>query len=598
MRFEGALRDVLFLLFLSAFICWSFRLNLPAQRMRQGLQSQHAKLSTEKENGPKRAARTKLYQEPGQRIGWARMMPDGTWDLDPVEDHYWGDPDWQAPSNYTELYIQNKTEFIDWWNWLIGEYWGEDWRTFLPEDWSRKIKELEEEWYKYAEAYDDLNREMNFEQNWPDFEELVENGGVPKKDQPFDIFEERENIETEEEEAHVLAMQSDPEVRGNRSNWEVFYDQVSYQKHEYDQTPKEEETMVRRQMLTKVWLAKIAQMSDEDKVKMHKLSTRARQMDEMFVRYRQFSQEDLWYMKPQRLPMLYIVTPAGGPYCKGMENDTEHLHSFLKKVRERWGPDKLEIANITVNYRLPLLEIYVEGNYPGLMKILHARCGTLQYRLENSCKHEQDWGHVPDDFLWCYGAPGAFGLIPPWKEEAMLNEISEIVDVDRRKEGHGIPFKNDASICAATFDNLLRPFWERRIHRPIREWALEMFEKGENATDYFFVQSDHIKEEVRKRQVYADKFTAIWNDVKRRKASYYDSKGMYSINVPHRSYESESENHEGGMEIPDSFGDPGYRPHAPSVQSPDDGGGYAYSKPKEFTIRGSGSRFAFGGSFE
>ncbi|GBE58967.1 hypothetical protein, conserved [Babesia ovata] len=192
-------------------------------------------------------------------------------------------------------------------------------------------------------------------------------------------------------------------------------------------------------------------------------------------------------------PKLWIVRPSCGNYCELLERDDECLRSFVKRVRKYFPQDRLEILKVKIDIKMPLCEVFFEGDITDMVRIFYARGGTLQFYVV-----PRFWSRCPllekDPRLEAkYGKSTAPGLFPQWDEDGMLEELMDCMDV---RPDYALEFRlpnawqllpmvpeHDRALMVSLFE---------KVHWPTRLRVQSAFEQG--IEDYRDVISDEYAE--------------------------------------------------------------------------------------------------------
>ncbi|GFE53206.1 hypothetical protein BaOVIS_006100 [Babesia ovis] len=191
-------------------------------------------------------------------------------------------------------------------------------------------------------------------------------------------------------------------------------------------------------------------------------------------------------------PTLWIIRSSFGNYCELLERDEERLESFVKAVRSHFSRDQLKILKMKIDIRMPLCEIFFEGDITDLVRIFYARGGTLQFyvvpRFWTRCELLEKDPRLEAK----YGKATAPGLFPQWDEEGMIEELIDCMDIrpDYALEfrvpnaWHLLPMvpERDRDIMVTLFEN---------VHWPTRLRVQKAFEQG--IADYRDVISEEYK---------------------------------------------------------------------------------------------------------
>ncbi|CEM00558.1 unnamed protein product [Vitrella brassicaformis CCMP3155] len=252
----------------------------------------------------------------------------------------------------------------------------------------------------------------------------------------------------------------------------------------------------------------------KEPVSLRRRLTKTEELSFKVRRMREMTEEELWIEAPPKmLPMLWIVRPMQGNFCEGMKNDTNMVNSFVRKVREKWGPEQLQIVNVTVETNLPLLEIYAVGPWHTKTQnllILHVRGNTLQTYLPWNLQHHPP--EMEDKRLHeFYGGPAFVGGYPKWDEDLMVEELAACMNQNMtRIHKYEVP---DDFLHEWTWEPInfgIRQDMLERLHDPTREKVQYAFTQL-NITDYAEVLRQQIKlldmddEDMRQRTAEAER---------------------------------------------------------------------------------------------
>ncbi|EDO08153.2 putative integral membrane protein [Babesia bovis T2Bo] len=178
-------------------------------------------------------------------------------------------------------------------------------------------------------------------------------------------------------------------------------------------------------------------------------------------------------------PTLWIVRSSFGNYCELLERDEERLSSFVKAVRSHFSPDQLRVMKLQIDIRMPLCEIFFEGDITDLVRIFYARGGTLQFyvvpRFWTRCELLEKDPRLEAK----YGKATAPGLFPQWDEEGMLEELIDCMDI---RPDYALEFRVPNAwhllpMVPERDRELMETLFER-VHWPTRLRVQKAFESG------------------------------------------------------------------------------------------------------------------------
>lgn len=203
------------------------------------------------------------------------------------------------------------------------------------------------------------------------------------------------------------------------------------------------------------------------------------EFNQRILEARRFANMDFYHIKPKRVPFISIITPKIGAYCELMQNDKNRLRELVRKLRERYGREKLQIVNITVDTRQPLCEVFFTGSIPEQIRIFYARGGTLQ---PDVCSRFWTFCDIlgKDERLQTkYGGIGCPGLFPKWDLEGILEEVDECMQ-NIPPYAMKYPMNSDWQNAGSWVpeNEKLRAWWLQNVHFPTRRAVQMAFENG------------------------------------------------------------------------------------------------------------------------
>lgn len=191
-------------------------------------------------------------------------------------------------------------------------------------------------------------------------------------------------------------------------------------------------------------------------------------------------------------PNLWIVRSSYGNYCELLEKDEARLESFVKRARSHFSPEQLQILKMKIEVKMPLCEVFFEGEITDQVRIFYARGGTLQFYVV-----PRFWSRCPllekDPRLEAkYGKSTAPGLFPQWDEDGMIEELIDCMDV---RPDYALEFRqpNAWQLIPMVPDHdreLMQAFFEK-VHWPTRLRVQQAFENG--IEDYRDIISEEYK---------------------------------------------------------------------------------------------------------
>ncbi|ORM41957.1 Eukaryotic translation initiation factor 6 [Babesia sp. Xinjiang] len=218
----------------------------------------------------------------------------------------------------------------------------------------------------------------------------------------------------------------------------------------------------------------------------YRLSPEGRmKLEDRIMHLKQMAASNPGGQRPVR-PKLWIVRSAHGNYCELLERDEERLESFVKKVRSHFPPDRLEIFKMKLDVKMPLCEVFFEGDITDLVRIFYARGGTLQFyvlpRFWTRCALLEKDPRLEAK----YGKATAPGLFPQWDEDGMIEELIDCMDEFR------IPNAWQLLPMVPDRDRDLMEMFFENVHWPTRLRVQKAFENG--VEDYRDVISEEYRE--------------------------------------------------------------------------------------------------------
>nr|PVC51159.1 hypothetical protein MACL_00001783 [Theileria orientalis] len=181
----------------------------------------------------------------------------------------------------------------------------------------------------------------------------------------------------------------------------------------------------------------------------------------------------------EKTPILWIVRSSHGNYCELLKKDEERIKSLVDRVRRHFPKSELQVLVMKLNVKMPLCEIMVEGTMPDLVRILHARGGTLQFyvvpRFWSRCEIIEKDPRLEA----LYGKATAPGLFPQWDESGMFEEIADCVDT---RPDYALEFRSPSAWhvlpMMPEFDRFVMKTYLDKVHWPTRLRVQRAFENG------------------------------------------------------------------------------------------------------------------------